>query len=191
MVKFCDLLRTSSSKTQMLFLKMNLFQEYWLFCNRFITFTFGLCGLLSVIHKQQVKQYNYYIDQSELLTRLQTDFTPSVWNFCRWVADISLGKTSLAVRNKEKQLYSQATSGSARAQLWTSCSLTSVVKDLSSGLLGTNPASSQGLTWTWDFCTLSQAASFYVHRILNHCLIHQGIQIFKYSGSSIQDLVPL
>ena len=34
--------------------------------------------LLSVIRKQW--QYNYYIDQSEFLTRFWTDFRSSVWN---------------------------------------------------------------------------------------------------------------
>ena len=31
-----------------------------------------------------------------------------VWKFCRWGADVPPGETSLAVRNSEKQLYSQA-----------------------------------------------------------------------------------
>ena len=37
--KFWVLLQTSSSKTQMLFLKKNIFLKYILFCSRFITFT--------------------------------------------------------------------------------------------------------------------------------------------------------
>ena len=37
-------------------------------------------GLLSVIHKQQLKQYNYSVVQSVLMTGFRTDFTPSVWN---------------------------------------------------------------------------------------------------------------
>ena len=32
-------------------------------------------------------------------------FTSSVWNFCRWVADVCPDETSLAARSKEKQLY--------------------------------------------------------------------------------------
>ena len=109
-VKFCVLLRTSSSKTQMLFLNKNIFQEYWLLCSRFIAFTFDLCGLclLSVICKQWLKQYNSHIDQSELLTRFQTDFMSSVWNFYCWVADVPLGESFLAMRSKEKWLHSQA-----------------------------------------------------------------------------------
>ena len=35
-------------------------------------------------------------------------FTSSVWNFCRWVADVLPGETSLAARSKKKRLYSQA-----------------------------------------------------------------------------------
>ena len=48
-------------------------------------------------------QYNYYVDQSDLLTRFQTDFTSSVWNFCCRVTDVSPGETPLAARSKEKQ----------------------------------------------------------------------------------------
>ena len=35
------------------------------------------------------------------LTRFRTDFSSSVWNFCRWVADIPPCETSLAVKSKE------------------------------------------------------------------------------------------
>ena len=70
--------------------------------------TYEAFCLLSVIHKQQVKQYNYFIDQSELPTRFLTDFTSSVWNFCRSVADVPPGEL-LAARSTEKRLYSQAT----------------------------------------------------------------------------------
>ena len=42
-----------------------------------LNLTFVAFCLLSVI------QYNYYVDHSELLTRFRTNFTSSVWNFCR------------------------------------------------------------------------------------------------------------
>ena len=45
LVKCCVHLRTSSSKTQMLLLEKNIFHKYWLFCYRFLTFTFDLCSL--------------------------------------------------------------------------------------------------------------------------------------------------
>ena len=51
--------------------------------------------LLSVIFKQWLKQHNYYFVQSELLTRLWTDFSSSIWNFCRCGASISPGKIPL------------------------------------------------------------------------------------------------
>ena len=51
--------------------------------------------LLSVIFKQWLKQHNYYFVQSELLTRLWTDFSSSIWNFCRCGAVISPGKIPL------------------------------------------------------------------------------------------------
>ena len=52
LVKCCVHLRTSSSKTQMLLLEKNIFHKYWLFCYRFLTFTFdprSLAFFLSVI----------------------------------------------------------------------------------------------------------------------------------------------
>ena len=39
--------------------------------------------LMSVIRKEKLEQYNYCVDQSELLTTLPTDFMSSVWNFFR------------------------------------------------------------------------------------------------------------
>ena len=39
--------------------------------------------LMSVIRKEKLEQYNYCVDQSELLTTLRTDFMSSVWNFFR------------------------------------------------------------------------------------------------------------
>ena len=32
---------------------------------------------------------NYSVDQSALLTRFRTDFMSSVWNFCRWVTEVT------------------------------------------------------------------------------------------------------
>ena len=87
-VKFCVLLRTGSSKTQMPFLKKNMFQEkvvcFVVDSSRSphrLHLTFVAFCILSVIRKQYVKKYNYYVDQSELLARFRTDFTSSVWNF--------------------------------------------------------------------------------------------------------------
>ena len=66
----------------------------WLFCTEFIAFTFFFLPLwpfvfcLSLICKYSSnKLYNYYVDQSELLARFQTDFTWSVWNFFCWCVD--------------------------------------------------------------------------------------------------------
>ena len=62
--------RTSSSKIQILFLKKNIFQEYWLFCSRFITFhrlhlAFGAFFFfffhLSVICKQDYSEPPYVL----------------------------------------------------------------------------------------------------------------------------------
>ena len=61
--------------------------------------------LLSVICKQQLKQCNHSVDQSVLLTGFRTDFTSSVWNFCRWVADVHPCETSPAARSEGKRLF--------------------------------------------------------------------------------------
>ena len=53
--------------------------------------TFVAFCLLSVIRKQWLKQCNYSVDQSALLTGFRTDFASSVWNFCWWVADVPPG----------------------------------------------------------------------------------------------------
>ena len=45
--------------------------------------TFVAFCLLSVICKLQLRQCNYSVDQSGLLTGFWTCFTSSVWNFCR------------------------------------------------------------------------------------------------------------
>ena len=54
---------------------------------------------------------NYSVDQSALLTRFRTDFMSSVWNFCRWVADIPLCETSPAAKREEKRMFLQAMFG--------------------------------------------------------------------------------
>ena len=73
--------------------------------------TFVAFCLLSFIRKQKLKQCNYSVDQSALLTRFRTDFTSSVWNFCRWVADVPPRKTSAAAKSEEKRMFSQAIEG--------------------------------------------------------------------------------
>ena len=64
--------------------------------------------LLSVVRKQWLKQCNYSVDQSALLTGFWTDFTSSVWNFCRLVADVPPHETSPAAKSEEKRMFSQA-----------------------------------------------------------------------------------
>ena len=44
------------------------------------------------------------------MTGFRTDFTSTVWNFCRWVADVLPCETSPAARTKEERLISQTTS---------------------------------------------------------------------------------
>ena len=92
----------------MLLPEKTIFHKYWLFCYRFFAFTFDLCGLLSVICKQLLKQCNFSVDQSALLTGFRTDSVSSVWNFCRWVADIPPCDMSLAAKSEEKRMFSQA-----------------------------------------------------------------------------------
>ena len=64
--------------------------------------------LLSVVHKQWLKNCNCCVNQSALLTGFWTDFTSSVWNFCCWVADVPPCETSPAMKSEEKRMFSQA-----------------------------------------------------------------------------------
>ena len=89
LAKCCAHLRTSSSKTQMLLLERLYFSNTDCFVrdSSCLHLTFVAFCLLSVICKQYLKQCNYSVDQSALLTGFRTDFTTSVWIFCRWVPD--------------------------------------------------------------------------------------------------------
>ena len=50
------------------------------------------------------------------MTGLRTDITSSVWNFCRWDADVHPREMSPAERSVEKRLFSQANCG--REGMW-------------------------------------------------------------------------
>ena len=81
----CYALRTSSSKTQMLLLERLYFSNTDCFVrdSSRLHLTFAAFCLSSVIRKQYLKQCNYSVDQSALLTGFRTDFTTSVLNICR------------------------------------------------------------------------------------------------------------
>ena len=116
----------------MLLLEKNIIHKYWRFCYRFIAFKFALCGLLSfdVIRKQWLKQCNYSVVQSALMTGFRTDFTSSVWNFCRWVADVPPRETSPAAKSEEKRLFSQATIAHAfKVFVWRNDSLLTLLAE--------------------------------------------------------------
>ena len=84
LVKCCVHLPTSSSKTQMLLLQRLYSTNIDCFVRHSsrLKLTFVAFCLLSVIRKQQLKQCNFSVDQSALLTGFRTDFTSSAWNFC-------------------------------------------------------------------------------------------------------------
>ena len=60
---FLEFLCNKCRKIQILHLKKNIFHKYWLFCSGYILYTFDLVTfcLLSVIHKQRLKEYIYYM----------------------------------------------------------------------------------------------------------------------------------
>ena len=99
LVKCCVHLSTSCRKTQMLLLENTIFHNCWLFCQRFFAFTSDLCGLLSFV---------YSVYQSAPPTGLRTDFTSSVWNFCRWNEDVPPREKFSVVKSEEKRMFSQA-----------------------------------------------------------------------------------
>ena len=85
LVTCCVDLPTSSSKTQMLLLEKTQYStniDCFVRDSSRLRLNFVAFCLLSVIRKQQLKQCNYSVDQSALLTGFRTDFTSSVWNFC-------------------------------------------------------------------------------------------------------------
>ena len=110
LAKCCAHLRTSSSKTQMLLLERLYFSNTDCFVrdSSCLHLTFVAFCLLSVIRKQYLKQCNYSVDQSALLTGFRTDFTTSVWNICRWVPDVSPRETFPVAKSEYKRLFSQA-----------------------------------------------------------------------------------
>ena len=61
-----------------------------------------------------IDQEKYKIKQNYIYNPMTTGFIMetliyvSVWNFCREVADVPPGETSLTARSKKKRLYSQA-----------------------------------------------------------------------------------
>ena len=60
-------------------------------------------------------------------------FASSVWNFCRWVADVPPHEMSPAAKSKEKQMFLQANRGTCRAFVilfWKSCKCPTVGLDV-------------------------------------------------------------
>ena len=74
-----------------------------------LTVLLAFC-LLSVIRKQQLKQYKTTpLTNQGFWPGFWTYFTSSVWNFCGWVADVPPRETSLAAKSVEKRMFSKAT----------------------------------------------------------------------------------
>ena len=107
MVKFCVLLQMSYSKTQMLFLKKNIFQENRLFCRRFMAFIFYLRGLLSVIRKQYVNSTTAMAIPIRAPDHISDRFYVISMEFLSLKRRRSSWQMSLVARSKEKWLYSQ------------------------------------------------------------------------------------
>ena len=115
MVKFYVLLRTSSSKTQMFLLKKpDIFQEYRIFCSRFIAFAFALSlRFFVLIRIEQLSKDNVTTFRRPL--RAPDQIPPDRFNVIN-MEFLSLMRKRLsceksrAIRSKEKRLYSHARS---------------------------------------------------------------------------------
>ena len=64
-------------------------------------------------HFTKIDREKHKIEQICIWNPMSTGFimhwlTSSIQNFCHWVADVTPRKTSLAAKNKEKQLYLHA-----------------------------------------------------------------------------------
>ena len=92
--------------------------------------TFNICGIYSSLEEEfefcwsstadehnalpkstrrNVELNKFAFGTPWLLDLLYKDwFTPSVWNFCGWVADVPPGQTPPATRSEEERLFSQA-----------------------------------------------------------------------------------
>ena len=140
-------LRTSSSKNQMLLLEKNMFHQFWLFC-------------------VYIWPSWPFVLPSVFCLSFVNNFTSSVRNFCRWVADVipresSLRKhpflhalrpsgeergetdvfagyreTSSAAKSEEKRLFSQAMSSLNWFFWWVQICLSSRLQGLFSFFLG-------------------------------------------------------
>ena len=74
LVKCCVHLQRSSSKTLRLPLERNIFHKYWLFCYRFLSFTFDLCSLaffFSVIRNNSKNNVTTPSSNQRLYDRIQ------------------------------------------------------------------------------------------------------------------------
>ena len=100
LAKCCAHLRTNSSKTQILLLGRLYFSNIDCFVRDSspLHLTFVAFCLLSIIRKQYLKQYNYSVDQSALLTGFRTRCDP----------DVPPRETSPLAKSEQKRLFSQA-----------------------------------------------------------------------------------
>ena len=122
-------LRTSSSKNQMLLLEKNMFHQFWLFC-------------------VYIWPSWPFVLPSVFCLSFVNNFTSSVRNFCRWVADVipressldvfaGYRETSSAAKSEEKRLFSQAMSSLNWFFWWVQICLSSCLQGLFSFFLGT------------------------------------------------------
>ena len=102
--KFCVHLLMSSSKTKVLFFHSTKNSCFVIDLLHLMHLAF-VAFCLSFINNNYLKQYNYYVNQSKLLTRFWTDIMSSVWNFCRWGTAFYSGETFQVARSKDKGCF--------------------------------------------------------------------------------------
>ena len=85
--------------------KQSIFVEYSLPYKKHLSFA-GARSQINTTLYQNVKLNKFVFATSWLLDLLCKHWcTSSVWNFCRWVADVRPRETSPAAKSKEKRLF--------------------------------------------------------------------------------------
>ena len=102
----------------MLLLEKNMLHQFWLFCFE--------------IHRVYIWPSWPFV----FCLSFVNNFTSSVWNFCRWVAEIIPCETSSAAKSEEKRLFSQAMSSLNWFFRWVQICLSSCLQGLFSFFLG-------------------------------------------------------
>ena len=93
--------------------KQSIFVEYSLLLKKHLSFAGARWQMNTTLYKKSISR-NLKLNKFTFGTPRLPDllskhwFASSVWNFCRWVADVPPRETSPAAKSEEKRMFSQA-----------------------------------------------------------------------------------